>query len=107
MNQIEQNIMNSFRLAKSDIIKLQKSVIELSQAHERIAERLDKMENRAPAAANGHKAARKIFVAPKEGKIFHVPNCPFALNIKPKHKIYFKSKNKALNAGFKPCRCIK
>ena len=53
------------------------------------------------------KRAHKIFVAPKEGKVFHLSNCPFAQNIKPKNKVTFKSKTKALNEGFKPCKCIK
>lgn len=41
MNQMEENVVNSFRLAKSDIIKLQNDFIKLSQAQERIAEMLN------------------------------------------------------------------
>jgi len=62
----------------------------------------------------GHKAKkehktvhRKHFLASKEGKKFHTVNCPFAQNIKPKFKVTFKSKVKALNIGYKACSCIK
>ena len=43
----------------------------------------------------------------KTGKKFHIEACPFAKNIKPKYKIRFKSKTKALNEGYKPCNCVK
>lgn len=46
------------------------------------------------------------FVASKTGKKFHVENCIFAKNIKPKSKKIFKSKTAALNQGFKPCHCV-
>jgi regulator of replication initiation timing len=47
------------------------------------------------------------FVASKLGKNFHMPTCPFVKNVKPKSQIIFKSKNAALNKGYKPCTCIK
>ena len=50
---------------------------------------------------------RKKFVASKSGKTVHESNCPFAKRIKPKSKVIFSSKNKALNAGYKACDCIK
>lgn len=52
------------------------------------------------------KRAKKTFVATKGGKKFHVEKCPYALNIKPKHKVRFNSKVKALNEGYKPCKCV-
>lgn len=128
MDQLKQNIVNSFRLAKSDIIETKQSIIELSRTMESIIERLSELktnqvrmmekikalEIKASKKAvkkviikRNTKKAHKIFVAPKEGKIFHLSNCPFAQNIKPKNKINFKSKTKALNEGLKPCKCIK
>ena len=106
MNELEQNIINSFRLAKSDIIKLQTELIELQ-------ERVAKLETRRvrtkvvkkPAA---HKTVhRKKIIAAKEGKKFHIADCPFAQNIKPKSRVHFKSATGALNEGYKPCSCIK
>ena len=128
MDQLKQNIVNSFRLAKSDIIETKQDMIELSRTMESIIERLSELkknqvrmiekikvlENKASKKAvkkviirRNTKKAHKIFIAPKEGKLFHLSNCPFAQNIKPKNKVIFKSKTKALNEGFKPCKCIK
>lgn len=127
MRQIEKNIIDSFRLAKSDMIKLQNRVIEISQTQERIMEILDKLrlgkststlsKESAPrkktiikktiVIKGKSKGSHKIYLAPKDGKIFHLKNCPFAQNIKPKNKIIFKTKIKALNKGYKPCKCVK
>jgi methylphosphotriester-DNA--protein-cysteine methyltransferase len=51
------------------------------------------------------KAKHTHYLASKTGKTFHVKNCPFAKNIRPKSKIIFKTKTKALNKGYKPCKC--
>lgn len=53
------------------------------------------------------RSKNKIYVSTKSGKKFHEENCPFAKNIKPKNKIKYKTKTKALNNGLKPCSCIK
>lgn len=44
MKQIEENVVHSFRLAKSDIIQLQNDFLKLSQAQERIVEMLDTLK---------------------------------------------------------------
>ena len=51
-------------------------------------------------------SCQSFFVASKESNKFHIPECPFAKNILPKNKIVFKSKEEAIEAGFKPCRCV-
>jgi len=128
MDQLKQNIVNSFRLAKNDIIETKQSIIELNRTVESIIERLNEIktnqakmvekiktfEKKASKKAvkkvvirRNTRKAHKIFVAPKNGKLFHNKNCPFAQNIKPKNKVIFKSKTKALNEGFKPCKCVK
>ena len=134
MNQLEENILNSFRLAKRDIIKLQTELIRLSQNQEKMMGMFSKFNadearlsqkvkdiDAKPAQTKvvrvfqksaakkivSTKRAKKIYVAQKEGKKFHVKNCPYAQNIHPKNKVIFKTKTKALNQGFKPCKCIK
>ena len=130
MNQLEENIVRSFHLAKKDIIRLQSGMVDLSKTQERIMEILDMLKT---SDLNLHqrvkeidlkvskntrtktktvikkvsKRAHKEFVATKEGKEFHVINCPFAQNIKPKNRTRFKSKSRALNEGYKPCSCVK
>ena len=128
MNQLERNVIESFRLAKSDIIKLQNKIIELGQNQKKIIEQIDSL--RTKQALLGEKLreitlgrlskpvektvvktiakkAKKIYVGSEEGKKFHLDNCPFAQNIKPKSKVVFSSKTKALNEGYKACDCIK
>ena len=141
MRQIEENVINSFKLAKRDIIQLQNRVIELSQTQERVMEFIDelkssgiKLTNLVRESKNSkpktitrtktvikkvpvnktrtiiktvHTHAKKVFVGSKDGKKFHVESCPFAQQIKPKSKIRYHSKVKALNDGRKPCKCIK
>ncbi|MFH1506112.1 MAG: hypothetical protein ABIE94_03960 [archaeon] len=130
MKQIEKNVINSFRLAKTDLIKLQSEIIRLSQTQEKLVEMINEIKtyemklynkvqelaarvSKNPATKTKTivktvgKRAKKTYVAPKTGKKFHVTDCPFAQNIKPKNKIKFQSKVKALNAGLKPCKCVK
>jgi len=127
MEKLELNVIESFRLVKSDIIRLQNVIAGLSQNQERLMEWIqdtrDKENNlyhgfkdvkhkaeaalKAKKSAVSHKKAAKRFVASKSGKTVHESNCPYAKNIKPKSKIIFHSKAKALNLGYKACECIK
>ena len=115
MRQLGQNIMNSFRMAKSDIIKLQSDVIELREDLDKVLEMVAKkkpqksvvkiIKEKAPRQKAAHKAQH--YLASKDGKKFHKENCVFAQNILPKMKLRFKSTTTALNKGFKPCKCVK
>ena len=130
MNQLEQNITNSFRLAKTDIVKLQQNVIELRSSREHLVRKLAQLETQVQVLKKLKtqpvkkvdiqkpkiitktivtRAApkKKTFIASKEGKKFHLSNCPYAQNIKPKMKLTFKSRITPLNAGYKPCNCVK
>ncbi|MFP4401528.1 MAG: hypothetical protein ACLFPQ_06620 [Candidatus Woesearchaeota archaeon] len=112
MDQMKINIINSFRNVKSDIVKLQRSMISLTQTvdnlranQEKLIEKISKLESsKTPRQAN---KKDKIYVASKSGNKFHDSLCPYAQNIKPKSKVTFKTKNDALNQGYKPCTCIK
>ncbi|MFH1770503.1 MAG: hypothetical protein ABH828_03020 [archaeon] len=133
MTQLVQNIVESFRLAKNDIMKLQEEVLSLNKALKRQNEEVaklklshtklqEKVKNtkakkpatktkivtiRKPVAKKVVKRVKKVYVAAKGGKKFHESNCPYAKNIKPKHKVTFKSTTKALNEGYKACNCAK
>ena len=52
------------------------------------------------------KSVSKKFLATKGGNKVHDSKCPFAKNIKPKNKKVFASKVKALNEGYKLCKCL-
>ena len=153
MNQMEQNVVNSFRLAKSDIIKMQNSLAEVNERQKNILVLLGDSKKREAQLAlrvkelnekvrtnmgairtnqskidtnrevlakrprtvvrekikviRASRRASKVYLASKTGKSVHEKNCPFAKNIKPKSKLVFKSKSKALNAGYRPCDCMK
>jgi len=134
---LEKNIINSFRMAKNDIIKIQNAINLLSHNQEKIMEwlndtrekethlyhKLKQLEQKAgkPVKPIIKKFTttrvrkvithlhrhKKKFIASKKGKIVHESNCPFAKNIKPKSRVTFKSKAKAFNLGYKACDCIK
>ena len=126
MNQLEENIVRSFRIAKSDILKLQNTVSLLSENQERLMAVLNDVQNKENKLYNKMsekpktvtktrtitktvpaKRVKQTFVASKTGMKLHEVSCPFAKNIKPKSKVVFKSKTKALNEGFKLCECLK
>ena len=127
MRQLESNIVRSFRLAKKDINEMKNKVTILSQKYEESFHMLNNLmsrgRNNPPQKKNNStpitrvvrvvspkvqsNSRPKTFVAAKEGKKFHIKECPFAQNIKPKSLITFKTKKTALNNGYKPCKCIK
>ena len=114
MRQLEINVIQSFKRAKSDIISLQRKVIELSQAQKQLSEEIAELkqkkvpkQEKPKVKTISVKRAKKVYVAPKGGKTFHLDNCPFAKNILPKNRQTFASKTKALNAGLKACDCLK
>ena len=47
------------------------------------------------------------FVASKNSKIYHLPDCGYAKKIKDENKIWFKSAKKAEEAGYSPHSCVK
>jgi len=48
-----------------------------------------------------------FYVAAKNSKVFHRPDCKWAKRISPKNKIIFKTRQDALNAGRRPCKVCK
>ena len=52
-------------------------------------------------------AAKSQYVASKNSKVFHEPNCSSAQRIKPKNRVFYNSRNKAINAGRRPCKLCK
>ncbi len=56
-----------------------------------------------PASQRGEPSEYK-YVASNNGKVFHKPNCIWAEKIKPENLVYYNSRDKAINAGKKPCK---
>ncbi len=47
------------------------------------------------------------YVASKNSKVFHRPDCHWARRIKPENLVYYSSREEAINAGRKPCKQCK
>jgi hypothetical protein len=114
MNKLEPALIRSFRNVKSDVVRLQGDMLFMGQTQEKLIEELKELSSKLDKLnakelhvkkSNGT-VHRRQFVASKEGKKFHTKNCPYAKNIKPKSKLIFLSKVKALNQGLKPCTCV-
>ena len=48
-----------------------------------------------------------IFVASKNSKIYHLPDCQYVKRIKDANKIWFKSAKEAGERGYSPHSCVK
>lgn len=102
----EKIVIDSFRLAKSDILNMQNTIIDIKNLEEELLTKFAELEQKYSTLEKKKSSRRhKVFVSSKEGKKFHDTNCPFAHNIKAKSKIIFNSKNKALSEGYTPCAC--
>ena len=114
MNQLEDNILISFRKVRNDLDGIRSQLAEIRQQQEDMLQTISKKEkrpivnviNKKEKAVAGKKSKNKGYVAAKDGKKFHILACPFAKNIHPKSKVIFKTKDSALNKGYKPCKCV-
>tara|TARA_Y100000034_G_C6646259_1_gene282707 strand:+ start:180 stop:491 length:312 start_codon:yes stop_codon:yes gene_type:complete len=103
MSRIENNIKRSFRGVKNDILELKNQILMLAEGQEKLGVLFSERKEKKVKTV---KSKTKSFVAAKEGKKFHIRECPYAKNIKPKSRINFKTKSTALNKGYKPCSCV-
>lgn len=49
-------------------------------------------------------AASVSYIGNKNSKKFHLPDCQWAEKISPRNRVYFKSRNEAIKAGYVPCK---
>ncbi|MBS3090176.1 hypothetical protein J4433_00210 [Candidatus Pacearchaeota archaeon] len=122
--ELEKNVIKSFNNVRLDVSKIIAELETIKSKQDEILKKVSRKVKIKPkkvkktkkkvikavkkiASVSVHKKKRKTFVAQRGGKLFHEKNCPFAQNIKPKNKIIFKSRAKALNEGYKPCKCVK
>jgi len=135
MTQIRENLLKSFSLVKRDLMQVQEDLKSLDKENSalkkqlqdakakdrQLSERITKLQQKLSKAPKAKpktktvvktvriapKRARKTYVASKTGNKLHADNCIFAQNIKPKSRVHYKSKVKALNQGLKLCDCLK
>lgn len=44
------------------------------------------------------------YIGNKNSKKFHLPDCQWAEKISPRNRVYFKSRDEAIKAGYEPCK---
>jgi len=117
MKQFEENVIRSFSLAKADITTLYsnvrfilKQLEQLKVENQGLKEMLNRKKVTKVRKASNKKVAKKSvkkkFIGAKSSNKVHDSKCPFAQNIKPKNKVSFASKVKALNDNYKLCKCL-
>ena len=105
MNQLEKNIICSFRLVKQDILDLKRQISLLNETQSSIVEVLTQLKEYDKELYKKLNKENSEFIASKTGQKFHIKNCPFAKNISKENRISM-SKRIALNQGFKACKCV-
>ena len=106
MEKFEKNVLNSFRLAKSDIIKLQDSLMEMKRTQARILEKLAKLETKKgskPVVRAKRVSKKQIYLASKDGDKFHDAGCIALKKVERKNLVSYPTKNKAISKGLQPC----
>jgi regulator of replication initiation timing len=105
---IEQNIVNSFNLAKKDINSLYEHVKVLHQSVEELQKENSflylQIKNMTKKKVKVQK--NKKYISSKTGKKLHQANCLHARNIKKTNRVIFNNKTEALNQNYKLCSCL-
>ncbi len=127
MKQLEINTIQSFRLAKTDMIKLNHFMHNLHQNQEMLLNEIAKLKQNQisneltiralqskiktqqiqPAQIIETKAHEDYFVASKNSGKFHESHCAFAKNITRKNKLVFDTEDKARKTGRSRCVCAR
>ncbi len=122
LKQVEINVVGSFRLAKTDILKLhdftlflqkeieflkllnkkyQSKIITLETSFNDLQDRFGTLDSK-PLKIK----APLVYFASKSSKKLHVSTCFFAKKISLKNKVQFSSKLTAFSEGYSICKCV-
>lgn len=52
-------------------------------------------------------AVSASYIGNKNSKKFHLPDCQWTEKIAPGNRVYFKSRDEAIKAGYEPCKVCK
>ncbi|MBU0460582.1 MAG: hypothetical protein KKH52_03505 [Nanoarchaeota archaeon] len=103
---LEQNVMNSFALAKGDVKNLYAHIKFVLGQIDRLKQENSYLSQKIIELTSTPKKTIKKYVASKNAQKLHSPGCVFAKNIKQKNKIIFDNKTSGLNQGLKLCQCL-
>jgi hypothetical protein len=110
LNQSLQNVRHSTNTALKEATTAKEEATSALKEAEEVAQDAKKyskpkiIHQTKVVYKNGSKSTS--FVASKNGGKVHRTSCPFAKNILPKMRIIFKTKDTALNNGYKECKCL-
>ena len=69
--------------------------------------RLEKKPVKMGAVTSDRETPVEGYVASKNSTVFHMPDCKWAQRIKEENKIWFTTREEALDKGYKPCKVCK
>ena len=56
-----------------------------------------------PAKPKPNETAPTAYIGNSNSKKFHTPDCLYAKKLKDENKVSFKTRDEAVNEGYKPC----
>lgn len=83
---------------------LKKEKVEGSLATETVVEENDSSPPESLPASSSSEATRATFTGSSTSKKYHLPDCRYALKIKPENRIDFESAEAARRQGYLPCK---
>lgn len=64
------------------------------------------VDSTVPAKPRHNETAATAYIGNSNSKKFHTPDCSSAKKLKDENKVSFKTRDEAVNEGYKPCgRC--
>ncbi len=106
LHKIIEGLQNDLNQLKANDLQLTDQLIVLNQRLQSLKTNEVRVVKQSPRIVYKSGSKSASFVAAKGGKKFHRHSCPFAKNILPKKRLVFKTKDAALNNGFKECKCL-
>jgi len=105
----ENNVIESFKRAKADIVCLWDNVNTAKLKSTEVASRLERIELQQKAIMaqiDNMKPAKQAVVLNKTNMKLHAKNCFFAKNIKPKNRAVYSSAEELRGMRVDRCACM-
>jgi len=97
-NVVEKQLLAKIRNLEQKLVIVSERKPEVKRQVKVVEKVVEKVVKSAPK--------RRTFVGANTSMKLHSENCPFAKNIKKENKVTFKTKLKAFNNNYTPCKCL-
>ena len=94
--------LTSFGLGRLSALRGEKFPIQFIEPERQEAAVLGAVTPPPPASSAKGETGEKLYVASKNGSVYHFPWCSGAQRIKETNKIFFSSREEAEKAGYRP-----